>query len=141
MGDKRGFTLIEIIVALVIVGILVAVILPNVITSVEQTKAQAAKNNLLAISAAQQRYFEDNSVYCTGTSSSCGDNNLDLNNNLRLSIPTNDPFIYSCTAAPAPYQCTASDGTDLLTLTVNVSTLAVSVSCSNIAGRSGYCSY
>jgi len=117
----------EIIVVLVIMGIAAAFIIPNLISSMEQTKAQAAKNNLLAISAAQQKYFEDtnNVSYClTG----CGDTTANINNNLHLSIASNDPFTYSCSSAAVPYQCTASDGTD--TLTLSISSVGAAVSCS-----------
>jgi prepilin-type N-terminal cleavage/methylation domain-containing protein len=142
MTAKRGFTLIELMVVLLIIGIATALILPNLIASVEQTKAQAVQNNLLAISAAEQKYFEDYSSYCTATTGNtipCGDTTTDLNANLRLSI--SDSFTYSCSTVvdTIPYNCQAQDGTDTLTFNPNAAPPANPVSCTNIAGNSGYC--
>lgn len=108
MAGRKGFTLIELIVVAVIVGLLAAFAIPNLINSIEQTKAQEAKNNLLAISAAQQKYFEDNGSYYYGASPIA---------NLSLSAVANDRFSYNCSNASVPYQCTATDGTVTLTTT------------------------
>jgi type II secretory pathway pseudopilin PulG len=102
---------------MIIVGILATVSIANFITSSEQTSAQMARNNLLAISAAQQRYSEDNDgSYCinSGVNPACGDNLVNLNTNLRLGMAANDPFAYSC-AAGSPYLCTATNGSVKLT--------------------------
>ncbi len=121
MENKKGISLVEIIVCLIIIGIAAAIIVPNIVNSIEQTKAQAAKNNLLAISAAQQKYFEDNnSAYCV--LAGCGDTTANLYGALGLNITTNDPFTYTCAIPnPAPvlpaYICTATDGTVTLTTT------------------------
>lgn len=143
MAERKGLTLIEIIVVMVIVAIAVAFAISSFMASIEQTRAQMAKNNLLAIAAAQQKFYEDYSSYCistgtnpTGISTYCGDTMNDLDANLHLSIFKNDPFTYSCTATPAPYQCTASDTVDTLTLTVTA--LGASVSCANGSNPS-YC--
>jgi prepilin-type N-terminal cleavage/methylation domain-containing protein len=114
MAGRKGFTLIEIIVVLAIAGIAAAIAIPNLINSIEQTKAQEAKNNLLAISAAQEKYFEDHGSYYYG---------VNPNANLSLSSVTGDPFSYSCsiTFQNIPYNCTAGDNRDTLTLDPNAS--------------------
>jgi type II secretory pathway pseudopilin PulG len=112
MSVSKAFSLVEIIVILVILGIVTAIAIPNLVNSIEQTKAQQAKNNLLAISAAQEKYFEDYGYYCTGPS--CGSNPIA---NLSLSAVTGDPFSYACSNASSPYQCSATDGTVTLTTT------------------------
>jgi prepilin-type N-terminal cleavage/methylation domain-containing protein len=128
MADRKGFTLIELLVVLVIIGVALAFIIPNFINSIEQTKAQAAKNNLLAISAAQQKYFEDFQVYCTTTTPTvtaplCGDSLVHLVSNLQLTMNNDVTFVYSCTAA-GPI-CTAQDTnyTPNITLSLNVGTV------------------
>ena len=98
---KQGFTLIEILVVLVIVGIIAAFTLPNLLTSVNQSKAGVAQNNLLAISAAESKYNEDHGAYCTGA---CG-TTAGINTSLNLNI--SDTYTYSC-GAGAPYTCTAT---------------------------------
>ena len=114
MAGKKAFTLIEILVVLIIVGILLGVAIPNLMVFMEQTKAQTAKNNLLAIVGAQQRYFEDTgSYYINGANPTCADHLGDLSSNLRLGFSTYEHFLYSCwsNTPTASYTCTACDGT------------------------------
>ena len=139
MADKKGFTLLELIVVIMIVGICLGFIIPSFMNSLEQTKAQAAQNNLYAIAAAEQKYYEDYGVYCTittGNVANCGDIAKDLNGNLHLSIFSNDPFTYSCAVSGSYYSCTATDTADTLTLTATA--VGASVSCVNAANPS-YC--
>jgi len=116
MPGRRAFTLLEIIVVLVILGLMAAIAVPALFVSVEQTRAQAAKNNLLAISAAQQKYFEDRGGYCVPTNNSCGNTQANLFSSLSLDMTASDPFNYSCVAG-SPYLCTASDSHATLTTT------------------------
>jgi len=98
MLEKKGFTLLETLIALIIIGIIVAVALPYYFNSVFQSKVQAVENNLRAISVKEQKYNEDNSQYCT-TSNVC-QNFGSINQNLSLSMSNdtvvNDGFVYSC---------------------------------------------
>jgi general secretion pathway protein G len=118
MAARKGFTLIEILIVLIIVGIVVAIAVPNFIASVEQTKAQTAQNNLMAIAAGQSKYYEDHGNYCTPTYS-CGNTQSSLYASLSLSMTANDQFIYSCSSLGSSYSCTAQDISDTLTLTPN----------------------
>jgi general secretion pathway protein G len=58
-----GFTLIEIMVVVIIIGLLAAVIVPNVIDKVDQAKASKAKQDIQALEAALTLYRLDNSKY------------------------------------------------------------------------------
>jgi len=123
MAAKKGVTLIEIVVVMIILGIIAAITIPNLTSSMEQTNAQAAHNNLLAISAAQEKYFEDYASYCTTTTGNTANCGIwpNLNTNLNLGIAPSDTFTYICSVPlvnPPPFTCTATDGTDTLTLSL-----------------------
>lgn len=58
--QKTGFTLIEIIIVIVIIGLLSSAALPKYFMTVETMRASKAKEILLDIYAAQKRLFIDN---------------------------------------------------------------------------------
>lgn len=62
---SRGFTLIEVLVVVVILGILAAFIVPNVMDRPDQARVVAAKNDIQAITSALKMYRLDNGAYPT----------------------------------------------------------------------------
>jgi type II secretion system protein G len=60
---RAGFTLIEILVAVAIIGILGAVAVTNVIASIEKAKQTAAKEAVGVISNAVTQYYLENKKY------------------------------------------------------------------------------
>jgi general secretion pathway protein G len=63
LRSVRGFTLIEIMVVVVIIGLLAAVILPNVFGNVEKAQVNKAKADIQAIETALTMYKLDNHKY------------------------------------------------------------------------------
>lgn len=63
MKEKKGFTLIEVMIVVVIVAILAAVAVPSYQESVRKTKRAEAKEALTRIAAAQERFFFTNNGY------------------------------------------------------------------------------
>ncbi len=61
----RGFTLIEIMVVIVIIGLLAAFIVPTVIGKVDEAKVAKAKGDIQALEAALSIFYLDNSKYPT----------------------------------------------------------------------------
>ena len=62
---QRGFTLIEIMVVVIIIGVLAALIAPNVIGRVGQARVTAAKADIQQIEAALNLFRLDNFRYPT----------------------------------------------------------------------------
>ena len=78
---NNAFTLVEVIIVAVIVGILAGIVLPQYTKAVERNRSKEAKTNLRLIAAAEQQYYMEYSAY-TATSSSISQ----INDLLRLSI-------------------------------------------------------
>lgn len=60
---QRGFTLIEIMVVLVIMGVLAALIVPNLMGRPDQARATAARQDVGAVMQALKLYRLDNGEY------------------------------------------------------------------------------
>lgn len=77
--NKRGFTLIELMIVVAIVGILAAIAYPSYINSVRRGYRAECKAGVLNTLQAQERFFSANSAYSTdltavGANAFSGDN-------------------------------------------------------------------
>jgi len=62
---QRGFTLIELMVVLVIIGVLAALIVPNVLSRTDDARATAARTDIANLVQALKLYRLDNQRYPT----------------------------------------------------------------------------
>lgn len=60
---QHGFTLLEILVVVIILGIMASLILPNIMGRTDQARAIAAKNDIRTLTGALKLYRLDNGTY------------------------------------------------------------------------------
>ena len=72
MKSKKGFTLVELLIVVVILGILAAVAIPRFLTTRDEAQYRTCQANLSAINSAVEEYCFQNSVVA-GTAVTIGD--------------------------------------------------------------------
>jgi type IV pilus assembly protein PilE len=63
LGKSAGFTLIELMVTVAIIGVLAAIAYPSYLGQVRKGKRSEGKTVLLKAAAQQERFFSNNGVY------------------------------------------------------------------------------
>lgn len=63
LGTQKGFTLIELMIVVAIIGILAAIAIPNFLRYQAQTRQAEARTNLAGIFVAETSYFGEQSRY------------------------------------------------------------------------------
>ena len=66
MNKAQGFTLIEVMVVVAIVGILFAIVLPSYENHIQKSRRVDAKSALMDLSARQERYMGQKKQYYAG---------------------------------------------------------------------------
>ena len=95
---QRGFTLIEVMITVAIIGILAAIALPAYKNYVIRGKLVAGTNQLSAMRASMEQYYQDNRTYATVSSPSI------VTPCVANAVPatTTTPFNVGCSATSAP---------------------------------------
>jgi prepilin-type N-terminal cleavage/methylation domain-containing protein len=90
---QAGFTLIEIMVVVVILGILAAIVAPNVISRIDDAAISRAKQDIRGIESALKLYYMDNSRY---PSTDQGSRRCDPSRTIRRCATGAGPISTSC---------------------------------------------
>jgi len=65
MKISRGFTLIEVMIVVVVIGLLAAIAIPSYTSYVIKSRRSSAQSALLDLASREERYFATNNVYTT----------------------------------------------------------------------------
>ncbi|HKW79474.1 MAG TPA: type IV pilin protein [Casimicrobiaceae bacterium] len=110
----RGFTLIEVLIVCVIVGVLTMIALPSYQKSVQKTRRSDAKSALIGAAGQMERYFTERGTYATATLGSGSGNvypSTTENGYYTLSLANLTATTYTLRAAPAAAQTGDACGT------------------------------
>ena len=108
-----GFTLIELLIAVVIIAVLTAVALPSYLDFVQTSRRADARNALLALQVAQERYRSNSTTYgnLSQLTASYGISNTSEGGFYNIAVTANSETSYTATAQPAGPQTGDSCGT------------------------------
>lgn len=96
--QQKGFTLIELMIVIAIIGILAAVVMPSYRNYVLESQRTDTQGKLLQMMELQERFFVDNFIYTT---------DLDGGQGVGLGY-SSDPVVISYNGTPA-FRITASN--------------------------------
>lgn len=116
MQKEKGFTLLELMIAVAIIGILAAIAVPNYQRYLIKSNRSVAQSYMLSISNAQEQYLLDNRSYAdpdpdtniTGVLGASMAAPTELNGKYTFSISNSSPNSYQVIATAIGSQ--ASDG-------------------------------
>ena len=133
MLGRRGITLIEIMVVLVIIGICAAIAFPDYTANSEQAMARTAKNNLLSIYSAETNFSTNNGAYATSVSGSAGDPNgvQNVNNTFSLNLVDDNSYQYACVPDVTGFSCTATRNSPSVNIVMAVKNLPIQLDSNN----------
>jgi type IV pilus assembly protein PilE len=106
-NKQRGFTLIELMMALTIVVILAAIAVPAYRNYIATARETEGHNNLAALQMAQEEYFSENNAYFAGADTAT----LETNSNGLWTATGSDGvnnFDYAVVASGGGYTATAT---------------------------------
>ena len=104
MKHQQGFSLIELMIAIVIVGIITAVAIPNYSDYVTRSRVPEATAGLGDIRVRMEQFFQDNRTYPLGGCATAPT----AATATQLQLAAGQNFTFTCAAAATTYTVTAT---------------------------------
>jgi len=98
LRKQKGFTLLELLIVIVIIGILIALVLPNLISGPARARDSKRKADLRDIRNGLEQYYNDNSSY-TADLNSLTLGATPYNKTIAKDPKTGNDYVYAPTAA------------------------------------------
>jgi type IV pilus assembly protein PilA len=109
--NKKGFTLIELMIVVVIIGILAALAIPRFMRSTTKAKMSEARQLLKQIYTMQRAYRQENDLYtCNGITANAGNPNGFAE--IGVEVGASARYDYAMVATDVTFLCTATANLD-----------------------------
>jgi type IV pilus assembly protein PilE len=96
---SAGFTLIEVMITVAVIGILSAIALPSYTDYIRRGKTQEATSGLANMRVKMEQYYQDNRTYASYVDASCAQ--------AGVAVLSGKYFTYSCTSDATSYSIIA----------------------------------
>ncbi len=94
MKNQKGFTLIELMIVIAIIGILAAIAIPQFSAYRKRSYNSAAQSDLKNMTTAQEAYFVDNETYTGTVANLTGGYGAFLSSGVTVTIGTSNTTLY-----------------------------------------------